>query len=161
MFGKLFKKNTEELICSPVDGKLCPIDEVPDDVFSKKVLGDGFEVKPSNGNISSPIYGKITTIFPTKHAIGMVTDSGIEVLVHMGIDTVELKGIPFQLKISNGNKVKKGAALATVDLDYLKERNIHNDMIVVFSNMDKIDNINIEKFGNTSAGDVIGTVKAK
>ncbi|MDG3374879.1 glucose PTS transporter subunit IIA, partial [Vibrio parahaemolyticus] len=83
-------------------GKVIPITEVGDEVFSQKMMGDGFAVIPESGEIFAPVAGKVTSVFPTKHAIGLVTDSGIEVLVHMGIDTVQLNGEPFTVFVKEG-----------------------------------------------------------
>ena len=102
-------------------GKLFLFLKLPDDVFSAKMMGDGFAVVPTDGEVSTPVAGKITSIFPTKHALGIQTDSGIEVLLHMGLDTVELQGGPFTLHVEEGQVVKQGDKIATIDLAALEQ----------------------------------------
>ena len=87
------------------------IEDVKDPVFSQKMMGDGFAVEPENGHIVSPVAGKVTSVFPTKHALGLVTDNGLEVLVHIGLDTVSLEGKPFEVKVSEGQTVAAGDLL--------------------------------------------------
>ena len=93
-----FKGVTDE-VHSVADGQVINIEDVKDPVFSQKMMGDGFAVEPENGKIVSPVAGKVTSIFPTKHALGLVTDNGLEVLVHIGLDTVSLEGKPKLLKV--------------------------------------------------------------
>ncbi len=92
---KFLKKNKEIELISPMTGDIIPLEEVPDPVFSEKMMGDGIAIEPSEGKVLSPIDGKIATIFPTNHAIGLVNKEGLEILIHIGIDTVELKGEGF------------------------------------------------------------------
>lgn len=99
------------------------------------MIGDGYAVEPTDGEIVSPVSGEITTIFPTKHAMGIKTDNGLEVLVHMGLDTVELASEPFDLHVSEGDKVEHGTPLATVDLDGIKAAGKQTTMLVVVTNM--------------------------
>ncbi|MFH5810595.1 PTS glucose transporter subunit IIA [Companilactobacillus sp. FL22-1] len=158
MFKKLFhKQNTDFNIYSPVNGTSYDITKTPDEVFAQKMLGDGFSTSPTDGNIYSPIVGTIVSLFPTKHAVGIESDNGVQVLVHMGINTVELKGIPFDIYVEEGDKVNSSTKIATVDLDYLKNKNIKDDIVVVFTNMDKVKKININSYGTTSASDQIGS----
>ncbi|MFK5280126.1 PTS glucose transporter subunit IIA, partial [Lacticaseibacillus paracasei] len=100
MFG-LFKakKKTGQPIIAPVTGILMPLDDVTDDVFSQKMMGDGFAIQPEESQIVSPVSGTVSTVFPTKHAIGITTPEGLDVLVHMGLDTVELDGKPFKVDV--------------------------------------------------------------
>ena len=109
-------KGLQADIVAPANGELVPIDKVEDDVFSQKMMGEGFAVVPENGEIASPIAGTIVSIFPTKHAIGIKTDDDIEVLLHMGIDTVDLGGDAFEIKVREGEKVKAGKIVASADL---------------------------------------------
>lgn len=88
-----------ENVASVADGETIKITDVKDPVFSKKMMGDGFAVEPTGSEVYAPVSGKVTNVFPTKHAVGLLTDSGLEVLVHMGLDTVELKGEPFDVKV--------------------------------------------------------------
>ncbi|WP_086347685.1 N-acetylglucosamine-specific PTS transporter subunit IIBC, partial [Candidatus Enterococcus clewellii] len=139
------------------DGKVVPISEVSDDVFSAKMMGDGFAVLPTNGEVFTPVAGKITNIFPTKHAMGILTDSGIEVLLHMGLDTVELKGEPFALHVSEGQTVKAGDKIATIDLSALEKAGKKSDLIVVFTNQDIVSSYDLTKAGQSvKANETIG-----
>lgn len=142
-------------------GQVVAITEVADDVFSQKMMGDGFAVLPTSGEIFAPVAGTIMNIFPTKHAVGIKTDSGIEVLLHMGIDTVNLKGAPFTLYVEEGQRVARGQLIALVDLAALQAANKKSDMIVVFTNAEKVDTLTVEAGKSVEANDVIGRVKSK
>lgn len=151
---------TEEVF-SVADGKVVPITEVQDDVFSVKMMGDGFAVIPTTGSIYTPVAGEVTSIFPTKHALGIKTPAGIEVLVHMGIDTVELKGEPFTLFVTEGQTVAKGDKLAEVDLTALSVAGKKTDMIVVFTNQEKVASLELTTGDNISANQNLGELKVK
>lgn len=129
----LFKKKRNE-VASPMTGQVIPITEVEDAVFSSKAMGDGFVVRPSEGNVYSSIKGKVTSIFPTKHAIGLVDEKGLEVLVHIGIDTVELAGNGFEITVQEGANVDFDTQLATVDLAYLQSKNKPTTTMVIWTN---------------------------
>ena len=123
MFG-FFKKNQVEKevpVFALAGGEIVPITQVNDPVFAGKMMGDGFAVIPSSGVITSPVKGEVVNVFPTLHAVGIQTAGGLEVLVHMGIDTVELKGGPFETTVAVGQKVDEHTVLSTVDLEALKE----------------------------------------
>lgn len=153
-------KDTE--LYAVANGKVIPISEVQDDVFSAKMMGDGFAIIPTDGEVTTPVAGKITSIFPTKHALGIQTDSGIEVLLHMGLDTVELKGAPFTLHVEEGQVLKQGDKVATIDLAALEAAGKKSDLIVVFTNQDVVDDYNLTKANQTvSANDSIGNVTVK
>ena len=147
-------------IYSVANGTIIPIEEVNDDVFSNKMMGDGFAVIPTNGDIFAPIAGKVLSVFPTKHAVGIQTASGIEVLLHMGIDTVSLNGEPFTVYIEEGQQIARGQLIATVDLQALEEANRSNDMIVIFTNGDLVEDLEINT-GESLANEVIGSVESK
>ena len=132
------KKNKGRKIVAPISGSLIPIEYVEDDVFSQKMMGDGFAVKPSDDVIYSPVKGKITTVFPTKHAIGITTPEGLEILVHMGLDTVDLKGAPFEVYVDAGQEVDTDTKLARMDLDQVKAAGLDTTIVVVYTNMDKL-----------------------
>lgn len=139
-----FKKDKGLEVSAPTDGTLYPITEVTDDVFSEKMLGDGFAVKPSNGEIFAPVAGKITTVFPTKHAIGISTTDGLEILLHLGIDTVELNGTPFEVYVEQGDEVKQGQKLAKMDVQQVVDSGRDSSVIVVYTNMNLIEEISPE-----------------
>ncbi|WP_248625198.1 PTS transporter subunit IIBC [Enterococcus cecorum] len=140
------------------NGEVIAIEAVADPVFSGKMMGDGFAVEPTDGTIVSPVNGTIKSVFPTKHAIGIETKEGVEVLVHMGIDTVSLEGKPFSVKVKEGNQVQAGQVLAQVDLEALQQADKKATMIVVFTNMDKIQAFELTQKGNQQAGNTIGTL---
>ncbi|MGM0124524.1 PTS system, N-acetylglucosamine-specific IIBC component [Enterococcus sp. AZ194] len=143
-------------------GQLLPVSEVADDVFSAKMMGDGFAVVPEIGEIYTPIAGVISSIFPTKHALGIRTDSGLEVLVHMGIDTVELKGAPFTVAVSEGQRVVQGDKLATMDLSAIQAAGKKTDVIVVFTNQDQVASLEIPTVQvAVLANETVGQVTAK
>jgi glucose-specific phosphotransferase system IIA component len=152
----LFKKKRNE-IASPMTGQVIPITEVEDAVFSSKAMGDGFAVQPSEGKVYAPIKGKITSIFPTKHALGLVDEKGLEVLLHIGIDTVELAGNGFDILVQEGAEVDFDTQLATVDLDYLKSQNKPTTTMVIWTNGESAT-LDI-KTGQYTAKTVIGEVK--
>ncbi|MGX2945174.1 PTS transporter subunit IIBC [Enterococcus alishanensis] len=156
--NKNFKGLTEK-ISSPADGQFIPIDKVEDEVFSKKMMGEGFAVIPTDGNIVSPVSGKVVSIFPTKHAIGLETSEGIEVLVHMGIDTVDLNGKGFELFVTSEQMVQAGDLIAKVDLDVLESADKLTTMIVIFTNGDKIKDYRYEAIDNVEKGQEIGTLE--
>ncbi len=109
----------------PIEGKAVSLSDVPDDTFSEKTLGDGVAIIPENGKVFSPADGKISLIADTKHAIGFMTDSGLEILVHIGLETVGLKGKGFNILVSEGDEVKKGDLVAEFDLKLLKEKKLN------------------------------------
>lgn len=150
----LFKKVID--VYSPVTGKLKPIDKVSDELFSSKTMGDGFAVEPSDHMIVSPIKGEITSIFPTKHAISIKTKGNLEVLLHIGIDTVELKGTGFHLAVEKGDKVTFKTKIADVDFDYLKLKEKVTDVMVIFTNLESRKMV--ANSGDVSAGQKIGSV---
>ncbi|MCJ0543084.1 PTS transporter subunit IIBC [Enterococcus cecorum] len=138
------------------NGEVIAIEAVADPVFSGKMMGDGFAVEPTDGTIVSPVNGTIKSVFPTKHAIGIETKDGVEVLVHMGIDTVSLEGKPFSVKVKEGDQVQAGQVLAQVDLEALQQADKKATMIVVFTNMDKIQAFELTQKGSQQSGNTIG-----
>ena len=153
MFNFFKKKNKGLEVDAAVDGELIPITEVKDDVFSTKMLGDGYAIKPTSGEIHSPVEGDISTLFPTKHAIGIKTKEGLEILVHLGIDTVELNGAPFKMEIQKGDHVTPGQLLGTMDLKQVTDSGRDDSVIVVYTNMDLIESITPVQKGYISSGD--------
>lgn len=109
-----------ETIYAPLKGRTVPLDEVPDQVFSDKLMGDGLAIYPDNGEVVAPFDGTVELVFPTKHAIGLKSESGVEVLIHFGLETVGLQGEGFTVHVDSGDTIVKGQLLMTVDLDYIK-----------------------------------------
>lgn len=132
---------------APLKGELKPITEVPDQVFAGKMMGDGFAIVPVEGTIVSPVNGKIVNLFPTKHAIGILSDTGREILIHVGIDTVNLKGQGFETLVAENDVVEQGQPLLKVDLDYIKEHATSTITPVVFTNLAEGEKVVIEKPG--------------
>lgn len=138
---------------SVATGRYLNIEDVADPTFSKKMLGDGFAIDPDDGTITAPVDGKVTTVFPTKHAIGFTTDSGLEILLHMGIDTVELKGKPFDVKVTEGQSVKHGDLVAQVNLQAIKDAGKQTSMLVVITNMDAVSLLKFKILNNQVSSD--------
>ena len=153
-----FKGVTDE-VHSVADGEVINIVDVKDPVFSQKMMGDGFAVEPENGHIVSPVAGKVTSVFPTKHALGLVTDNGLEVLVHIGLDTVSLEGKPFEVKVSEGQTVAAGDLLVEADLDAIRAAGRETSTIVVFTNADAIKSVKVEHTGKLAANAPVATVE--
>jgi glucose PTS system EIICBA or EIICB component len=141
------RKTEDEGFMAPIKGELKPITEVPDQVFAGKMMGDGFAIVPSEGTIVSPVNGKIVNLFPTKHAIGILSDTGREILIHVGIDTVNLKGQGFETLVSENDIVEQGQPLLKVDLDYIKEHATSTITPIVFTNLAEGEKVVIEKQG--------------
>ena len=153
-----YKGVTEE-VYSVADGQVVALEQVEDPVFAQKMMGDGFAVEPANGNIVSPVTGTVSSIFPTKHALGLVTDSGLEVLVHIGLDTVSLEGKPFTVHVSEGQKVAAGDLLVTADLDAIREAGRKTSTVVVFTNGDVLKSVKLEQTGSLAAKTAVAKVE--
>ena len=131
---KRFKKKKTEIYC-PLNGEVLAIEAVSDPVFASKAMGDGFAVEPTDGRVYSPVAGKVTSIFPTKHAIGLMTEDGLEVLIHIGIDTVALNGEGFDILVNEGTVVAADTLLAKVDLEHLRNEQKPTTTMVIFTNL--------------------------
>ena len=153
-----FKGLTEE-VYSVADGQVVALEQVKDPVFAQKMMGDGFAVEPANGNIVSPVSGTVSSIFPTKHALGIVTEPGLEVLVHIGLDTVSLEGKPFTVHVAEGQKVAAGDLLVTADLDAIRTAGRETSTVVVFTNGDAIKSVKLEKTGSLAAKTAVAKVE--
>ena len=153
-----YKDLTEE-VYSVADGEVIALEQVKDPVFSQKMMGDGFAVEPANGNIVSPVSGTVSSIFPTKHALGLVTEAGLEVLVHIGLDTVSLEGKPFTVHVAEGQKVAAGDLLVTADLDAIRAAGRETSTIVVFTNADAIQSVKLEQTGSLATNTVVAKVE--
>ena len=153
-----FKGVTEE-VYSVADGQVIELEQVKDPVFAQKMMGDGFAVEPANGNIVSPVAGTVSSIFPTKHALGLVTAEGLEVLVHIGLDTVSLEGKPFDVKVSEGQAVTAGDLLVTADLAAIREAGRETTTVVVFTNGDAIKSVKLEQTGSLAANTPVAKVE--
>ncbi len=135
-FKEAFGK-TRNIILAPVEGEVCPLSEVKDPTFGTEMLGKGVSIKPEKGRIVSPADGVITTIFETKHAVSITADSGAEILIHIGLDTVNLKGKYFKSHVETNDRVKKGDLLIEFDPDNIKEAGYDVITPVVICNSDQ------------------------
>lgn len=150
---------SEETLYAPADGKVVAITEVSDPVFSQKMMGDGFAVQPTNGTIYAPVAGTISSIFETKHAIGILTPGGAEVLVHMGLDTVELKGAPFEVLVSEGDTVTPETKIAVMDLDAVTAAGKQTDVLTVITNAEKVRQLSLTTTGTVTAKIAVGSAE--
>lgn len=133
-------------VLAPLSGKVVPLDQVNDDVFSKKIMGPGVAILPSVGKVYAPFDGVVNTVFPTKHAYGLTSTEGVETIIHLGLDTVNLEGKYFDAKVTNGQTVKKGDVLAEFDLDALLKENYDVVTPVIITNSDQfVDVIETQK----------------
>ncbi len=158
-----YKSATSELshiVHAPLTGEVTPLSEVPDQVFSEKMMGDGIAIKPSQGEVRAPFNGKVQMIFPTKHAIGLVSDSGLELLIHIGLDTVKLNGEGFTLHVEEGQEVKQGDLLINFDLDYIRNH-AKSDITPIIVTQGNITNLDFKQgeHGNISFGDQLFEAK--
>ncbi|HER0977267.1 TPA: PTS transporter subunit EIIC [Streptococcus pyogenes] len=156
--AKDFKHVTEDVL-SVADGMVLPITGVKDQVFAAKMMGDGFAVEPTHGNIYAPVAGLVTSVFPTKHAFGLLTDNGLEVLVHVGLDTVALNGVPFSVKVSEGQRVHAGDLLVVADLAAIKSAERETTIVVAFTNTTEIQDVTLTSLGNQPAKTKVATVE--
>ena len=122
------------MLCAPVKGRIIPIEEVSDPTFAEKILGDGAAIIPDIGLIVAPADATVESIFDTGHAVNLTTDNGAELLIHVGIDTVSLKGRHFKALVKNGDKVKTGQPMIEFDLDKIKEEGFDPTTMVVVTN---------------------------
>ena len=149
-------------IYSPAQGVMIPMNQVADEVFSTNIMGDGYAIQPTENTIYTPVAGKISSIFPTQHALGIMTPTGLEVLLHMGVDTVDLKGEPFTMKAKVGQAVKAGDEIAIMDLAAVKAAGKGTDIIVAFTNGDVVANIALTELGKAvTPNQTVGQVTTK
>lgn len=134
---KSLKKKKEMKVVSPTDGVAVELSKVPDEAFSEKMLGDGYAVAPIRGDIYSPVTGMVTDITDTKHAFCITSDDGAEILLHIGINTVNLKGEGFTVFVKEGSKVTQGERIAEIDLDLLKKHEMCIETPVLICNQEK------------------------
>ena len=145
LFEKKVVKNEQDyIVYAPVSGEIVKLENVNDPVFSKKVMGDGIAIIPNSKKIYSPVSGIVSMIFPTKHAIGITKDNGLGVILHVGIETVNLKGEGFDLKVSQGQKVKAGELLMNIDLDFISS-NCDSTTMIVFESEKPINITNLKE----------------
>lgn len=148
-----FFKKKKKFIC-PMKGKLISITDVPDDVFSNKLLGDGFAIELNGNEVVAPMDGEITSVFPTGHAIG-IKSGDVELLLHIGLETVKLEGKPFDVKIKEGQKVKCGDLLTIVDTNLITENDALLVSPVIFTSGNKIEVKKLNSIVNVGDEDIV------
>lgn len=154
-------KSNEKIISAPLSGKVIPIEEVPDEVFSQKILGDGIAVIPEDGKIYSPVDGVVSSLTDTHHAYGFTSDDGLEVLVHFGLDTVSLGGEGFTPHVREGDKVKKGDLVCEVDMDLIKSKGLKTITPVLICNLEEGQKAECGKDTVKACRDTVLTVTEK
>ncbi len=157
-FGK--KKEVAPEFLATQNGEVINIEEVGDGVFSAKMIGDGFAVTPSSNEVYAPVSGKVTQVFDTYHAYGITTDDGLDVLVHIGLDTVSLNGEGFKPFVKEGQKVKAGDKIAEADLDFIKSKGYKTTTIVIITNMDAVSGLNVN-YGTSKGGETVAMTYTK
>lgn len=167
LFSNAFKgfKNTQTSeainpngIYCPAKGKITELKDIADGVFSEGMLGQGAAIIPEDGKFYAPFNGTVQMVYDTKHALGLLSDSGIELLIHIGLDTVELGGTPFSVKVKDGQKIKKGDLLATADLKAIEKSGRKTITPIIVTNSDDFSAVNLVKTGNAETGEEIITV---
>ncbi|WP_436861650.1 PTS sugar transporter subunit IIA [Staphylococcus caeli] len=157
MFKKLFGKgkevNKESAIYAPITGEYVKIEDIPDPVFAQKMMGEGFGINPTEGEVVSPIEGKVDNVFPTKHAIGLKAENGLEILVHIGLDTVQLDGQGFEVLVESGDSVNVGDPLLKFDLDYIKTNAKSVISPIIITNSDNTSDISVESVAAVKKGE--------
>lgn len=146
-------------IYAPVKGNLKEIEKVNDEVFSQKMLGEGVAVVANDSNVVAPISGVITAVFPTNHAIGITSDEGVEVLLHIGIDTVELDGKGFTGYVKLGDEVNVGDQLVSVDFNFIHDEGYEGELIMVITNSANYENIQIMNINEVEVNDILMVIE--
>lgn len=158
----LFKKKEEPagktekyVVTSPVKGQVIPLKEVSDPAFAEGILGAGVAVIPADGSVYAPVDGTVAAAFPTGHAVGLLSDDGMEVLIHVGIDTVSMKGDGFCLKVGQGDKVKRGDLLLTFDAQKIEAAGHETTTMVLVSNAANLGTLEVLSMGDVGAGQML------
>ncbi|WP_411841853.1 PTS glucose transporter subunit IIA [Salinicoccus sp. HZC-1] len=155
LFGKKDETDKNSEIKSPMNGSYVPLEEIPDPVFAEKMMGEGFGIEPTDGVVVAPVSGVIMQVFPTNHAIGIKTDNGIEVLIHIGLETVAMEGKGFEGFVSEGDRVEAGDKLVTFDIDLVKEEANSTISPVIITNSDELESFNIESVTEAVKGETV------
>nr|WP_220468799.1 glucose-specific PTS transporter subunit IIBC [Staphylococcus coagulans] len=149
-----FEVTHSGLVSAPMSGEIVPLSEVPDQVFSEKMMGEGIAIRPSEGEIYAPFDGKIQLVFPTKHALGLVSDNGLELLIHVGLDTVKLNGEGFTVHVEEGQEIKAGDHLMTVDLELIR-KSAKSDITPIIVTQSEIKHLDFTDAQTVQHGDKI------
>lgn len=159
MFNLFKKKKTIELK-APVIGNAVELSKVPDEVFASKMLGDGLAIEPAKGTLYSPCDGEVIQVFPTKHAVGIRTKEGIEILLHIGVDTVTMNGQGFESLVSAGDNVYEGQSLVNFDIELIGRLAKSTVTPLLITNMDIVDSVEFN-YGETTKNSVVAVVNLK
>lgn len=152
-FGKKKSEIKTELFATQ-DGSVIKLEDVDDGVFSEKMLGDGFAIVPHSDNVYSPVSGKVSQVFDTFHAYGITTEDGLDVLVHIGLDTVSLKGKGFKACVKEGSRIQAGDKLAEADIKYIESQGLSSKTMVVITNFDTLKEFKIN-YGDAQGGKTV------
>lgn len=155
MIRRLFKKKeevTDISVVAPINGELVELQDVPDPVFSEKMLGEGVAIKPTDGEVIAPVDGKIIQVFPTKHAVGILAENGAEILIHIGLETVNLEGEGFTAHVVEGDKIKRGDKLISFDLGLISEKAESTLTPIVITNTKDMGSVIVSKLSEVEAG---------
>lgn len=148
----------EKVIYAPIQGKVIPRENIPDETFASGVLGDGVGIEPEKGEVAAPFDGEISSVTETRHAVGISGPDGMEVLIHVGVDTVKMKGDGFTLLVSEGEKVEAGQKLITFDISKIKAAGYSTTSAVLLTNSDDYPSCNVVKTGEVKQMEKIITV---
>ena len=140
------------VVKSPMDGIVLPLEQLPDETFAAAILGPGCGLEPTGDTVYAPFDGKITSVAPTLHAIGLESDEGIELLIHIGMDTVALRGSSFTVLVREGQTVKAGTPLLKIDLDAIRAAGLSTESAVVVTNADDLPKLQLLAGGIVSTG---------
>lgn len=157
MFKKWFGKQQpkEETITAPLDGTIMRLEDVPDPVFAQNMMGDGIAIDPADGDVVAPVAGEIIQLFPTKHAIGLRSEAGVELLIHVGIDTVSMNGEGFTAYVKAGDRVKRGERLLSVDLPLVREKAKSAVTPIIITNGDALESLEREAEASAKKGETV------
>lgn len=151
----LFGKRKKNQFVAFMTGQVIELEKVEDQVFSSKMMGDGYAIEPSDGKVVSPVDGEITVAFPTGHAYGIKTKDGKEILLHLGIDTVELEGKGFTPHVKVGDKVKAGDHIADMDLELIKKENKPLTSMLIFTSGESVDVKKLDEMVTIEETDIV------
>lgn len=151
----LFGKKKKNQFVAFMTGQVIGLEKVEDQVFSSKMMGDGYAIEPSDGKVVSPVDGEITVAFPTGHAYGIKTKDGKEILLHLGIDTVELEGKGFTPHVKVGDKVKAGDHIADMDLELIKKENKPLTSMLIFTSGESVDVKKLDEMVTIEETDIV------
>lgn len=168
IFGKLFGKEEDQAasrgpltVYAPVEGTVIPIREFPDELFSQEVLGPGCGILPSGEYVTAPFDGVVTHVIDTLHAVGLTGEGGVELLIHIGVDTVNMEGRGFRSFVGNGQKIRRGDKLIRFDREAIREAGYTDAVAVVVTNSDQFGEVELVKTGAAAAGDEVLKIARK